>query len=343
MFLRNAWYVAAWEQEIGEGPLARTLLGDPVVMFRAAGGEVVALEDRCCHRHLPLSLGKVVGDEIECGYHGLRFGRDGRCTKVPGQSRIPPGAAVRRYPIAKRWGWVWIWMGDPARADERLVPNWWFMDHPGWKVIPGNGAKPLHTKCNYQLITDNLLDLSHVGYVHPDTIGSDEIVKFPVKTERAADRVTMTRLMPDVPPPPFHKWAGGFTGHVDRWMKVEAIVPCYVDVDVGSADAGSGATEPKPPPAVAYHALNVPTPETETTTHFFYGHARVFKTASAEMDEVYRRDFLRIFMEDVTVVEAQQAALDRAPGMKWVDINVDAPGIAMRNLLGERIAAEAGG
>jgi vanillate O-demethylase monooxygenase subunit len=164
-----------------------------------------------------------------------------------------------------------------------------------------------------------------------------------VTTERAADRVISTRLMPDVPPPPFHKFAGGFRGNVDRWMKVEAIVPCYVDVDVGSADARADAFEgPREGAAVAYHALNLPTPETETTTHFFYGHARLFHTASAEMDEVYRRDFLRIFMEDVTIVEAQQAALDRG-ARPWIDINVDAPGIAMRNLLRDRIAAEARG
>jgi vanillate O-demethylase monooxygenase subunit len=215
------------------------------------------------------------------------------------------------------------------------------MDHPDWKLVPGNGARPIHARCNYQLVTDNLLDLSHVGYVHPDTIGDDSIVRFPIRTDRAADRVTMTRLMPDVPPPPLHRSAGGFRGNVDRWMIVEAAVPCYVDVDVGSAEVGGGALQGRRPQGIAYHALNVPTPETERTTHFFYGHARFFKIDSAEIDEVYRRDLYKIFMEDVAVMEAQQAAMDRAPDRPWVDVNGDAPGLAMRKLVRERIEAEA--
>ena len=340
MFLRNAWYVAAWDDEIGPEPLARIFLGEPVVLFRAGDGAAVALEDRCCHRHLPLSLGRVVGDEIQCGYHGLKFDAAGACSEVPGQTLVPPGAAIRSYRLVERWGMVWIWMGDPGLADESLIPDWWFMDHPDWKVIRGNGGKPIPTGCNYELITDNLLDLSHVNYVHPDTIGADEVVEFPVRTTRGADGVTMARLMHDVPPPPFHKLAGGFKGNVDRWMIVEAIAPCHIDVDVGSGEVGSGVLEGDRLQGIAYHALNMPTPETETTTHFFYGHARFFQTDSAEMDEIYRRDFYKIFMEDVTVVEAQQAAMNLSPDRKWVDINVDAPGIAMRKLLGERIAAE---
>ncbi|MGE0744852.1 MAG: Rieske 2Fe-2S domain-containing protein [Rhodospirillales bacterium] len=343
MFLNNAWYVAAWADEIGPAPLGRTFLNQPVVLFRTADGAAAALEDRCCHRHLPLSMGKVVGAELECGYHGLHFDRTGRCVAVPGQPRVPPGAAVRAYPLVERWGWVWIWMGDPSRADPALIPDWWFMDHPDWKVVPGNGSKPIHARCNYQLITDNLLDLSHVGYVHVDTIGSDSIMRFPIRTDRGADRVTMSRLMPDVTPPPLHRTAGGFKGNVDRWMIVEARVPCYVDVDVGSAEVGCGALEGNRLQGIAYHALNVPTPETATTTHFFYGHARYYLTDSAAIDEMYRRDFLKIFMEDVVVMEAQQAAMDRMPDRPCVDVNGDAPTIAMRRLLGDRIAAEAAG
>lgn len=341
MFLRNAWYVAAWDTEIGSEPLARTLLGEPVVLFRTADGAPVALEDRCCHRQLPLSKGKVIGEEIQCGYHGLRFDRQGRCTQVPGQASIPPNAAVRSFRLCERWRWIWIWMGDPQLADEGAIPDWWFMDHADWKLVPGNAGRPIHTKCNYRLIIDNLLDLSHLGYVHPDTIGNEAVVKFPVKTEREADRVRMTRMMPDVAPPPFHRMAGGFQGNVDRWMIVEAALPGLIDVDVGSAEIARGALQGDRLQGIAYHALNVPTPETETTTHFFYGHARLFQPDSAEMDEVYRRDFYRIFMEDVTIVEAQQASMDKAPTAQWLDINVDAPGLAMRALLGERIAAEA--
>jgi phenylpropionate dioxygenase-like ring-hydroxylating dioxygenase large terminal subunit len=342
VFLKNAWYVAAWGTELDSEPLGRTLLDVPVVLYRMEDGRPVGLENRCCHRSLPLSMGVVRGDQIECGYHGLRFAADGQCIAVPGQSLVPPGAAVRSFPLVERWGWVWIWMGDPSLADDSLIPDWWFMGHPEWKVIPGNGGKPLYTRGNYELVTDNLLDLSHVGYVHPDTIGTDDIVEFPINTERRTDRVRVIRLMPDVVPPPFHKFAGDFEGRVDRWMIVEARVPCYIDVDVGSAEVGSGVLEGNRLQGIAYHALNVPTPETATTTHFFYGHARLFKTDSEEVDAVYRRNFYKIFKEDVDVIEAQQAAIDRAPDRTWIDINVDAPGLAMRALLRRRIEEEVG-
>ena len=117
MFLRNSWYVAAWDREIGRQPLARMILGEPIVLYRQEDGRPVALEDRCCHRHLPLSLGQLEGDTLRCGYHGLRFDAGGRCIEIPSQAQIPPDAAIRSYPLVERFNWVWIWMGDPKRAD----------------------------------------------------------------------------------------------------------------------------------------------------------------------------------------------------------------------------------
>src|SRR5579885_1747783 len=117
MFLQNAWYVAAWDREVGRTPVARTILNQPVVLYRKADGTAVALEDRCCHRHLPLSKGMVVADDLRCGYHGLRYDATGACVEIPGQPQIPPTARVRSYPVVEKWNWVWIWMGEPARAD----------------------------------------------------------------------------------------------------------------------------------------------------------------------------------------------------------------------------------
>ncbi len=342
MFLRNAWYVAAWDTEIGREPLARTLLGEPVVLFRTRDGRAVALEDRCCHRHLPLSLGSVIGDELQCGYHGLRFDAAGACVAVPGQTTVPPGAMVRSYPVVERHGWVWIWMGDAARADAAAIPDWWWMDHADWKVVRGNEGRPLHIRCHYELITDNLLDLTHLSFVHADTIGADTILDYPVETEREADRIRMTRLIPDQAPAPLYKMAGGFSGNVDRWQIVEAMVPSCCDVDVGSAEVGSGVLDGVRPQGIAFHALSAATPETATTSHQFYAHPRMFALDSAEIDEVYRVDFKRVFMEDVELMEAQQEAIDRDPERPLVDINVDAPALAMRALVAERIAAENG-
>ena len=155
MFVRNAWYVAAWETEIGNAPLARTILNEPVVMFRTPDG-IAALEDRCCHRALPLSMGKVVGDKIQCGYHGLEFDGSGACVRVPGQSKVPPGAEVRAYPVLQKYGWVWIWTGDPAKADPNHIPDWWWLESPEWKTIPGRDGTPMHLEANYLLVSDNL-------------------------------------------------------------------------------------------------------------------------------------------------------------------------------------------
>ena len=343
MYLRNAWYVAAWGEEIGSAPLGRTLLGEPVVLYRGADGKAVALADRCCHRGLPLSMGRVEGDRIRCGYHGLVFDPQGICVEVPGQPKIPPDAAVRAYPVVERWHMLWIWMGDPGQADPAAIPNWWWLDHPEWKLIPGNGSKPIPTRCNYEMVVDNLLDLSHLTFVHTSTIGNDEIVRFPVRTEREANRVRMIRLMPNIEPSPFYKLAGCFKGNVDRWQVVEAILPCHVDVDVGCTEPGLGALEGNRNQGTAFHAIQNPTPETEKTCHFFYGHARRFRLDDPEIDEVYRRDFKTVFMEDVVIMEAQQRVVDTSPGFQPIDINVDAPSLTMRRMLRERIDAEQAG
>ena len=169
MFLRNYWYVAATDAEIGRKPLARTILGEPIVFFRTEAGAPVAMEDRCAHRHLPLSMGKLVGDELQCHYHGLRFGTDGRCTRIPGQEQIPRGAKVKTYPVAERYHWIWIWMGDPALADPAAITDFHWLDDPNhW----GAKSSYLHVEANWQLVVDNLLDLTHLAFVHDTTIGN---------------------------------------------------------------------------------------------------------------------------------------------------------------------------
>src|SRR5215475_13117307 len=120
MWIANAWYVAAWSHELKAGQLlARTIIDQPLVLYRTGSGEIVALEDRCCHRFAPLSLGRLEGDDLRCMYHGLKFARDGRCIEIPGQKLIPQSACVRGYPVAQRGSWVWLWMGEPALADPQ--------------------------------------------------------------------------------------------------------------------------------------------------------------------------------------------------------------------------------
>ena len=132
MFVTNVWYVAAWDDEIGRQPLARRLLNEPVVLYRGSDGGPIALEDRCCHRHLPLHKGEIEGDNIQCGYHGLTFDRHGQCISIPGQTTVPPGAQVRSYPVVERDRWIWIWMGDPKRADTAPIPAFHWLTDPSW-------------------------------------------------------------------------------------------------------------------------------------------------------------------------------------------------------------------
>ena len=340
MFLYNSWYVAAWDEEVGREPFGRVLLNEPVVLYRTEDGTPVALEDRCCHRHLPLTQGRVVGDVLQCGYHGLEFDRSGACVGVPGQSTVPPDASIRAYPVIEKWNWIWIWMGDPARADESLIPDWNWVGADGWRTVKGNAAKPLPVACNYEFITDNLLDISHLSYVHTSSIGNAEIMDFPIKTERFDRTVRMTRMVMDRPPAPFWGWAGKFKGNVDRWLVSTCDMPAFIVNDAGSVEPGTDTRPGHRDHGVEMRVMNAPTPETETTSHYFYAHARNFGLDDPEVQNAYLTQFTDVFLEDKSILEAQQRIVDLKPNAQMVDINSDAPGIAARRMLADLIAAE---
>lgn len=337
MYLYNAWYVAALDREVGRTPFARTILDQPVVLFRKGDGTPVALENRCCHRHLPLSLGRVKGDELECGYHGLRFDATGACVAVPGQTHIPPGARVRSYPAVEKWGWVWIWMGDPARIDHGMFPDWWWMDHPDWACTRPD---PFKVACHYRLVADNVLDTTHLAYVHANSLGTSAIGDFPARTERKGCRVRMTRWILDRPPPPMYKAAGGFTGNVDRWQIVEHVPPCFSVNDAGCAVAGTGAPEGDRSRGIELKALSAPTPETERTTHYFFAFVRNFALDDPNTEKMFSEGLVEVFREDVAILEGQQRMTDLKPDAPVIDINVDAAPLAARRALDEMIRAE---
>src|SRR5579885_2260263 len=230
MFVRNGWYAAIWSFDLADEPVARTFLDEPVVLFRTAAGRAAALADRCCHRAAPLSRGKVAGEALRCGYHGLVFDPEGRCVEVPIQTQIPPGARVRAYPVRERWNVVWIWMGDPARADDTLIPELPWLDSGAWTATPGY----IHIAANAQLLVDNLLDFTHVAYLHSRTIAGDpKEATTPTRTERLETGIRTGRWMIDVNPPPLFAAAGGFNGSVDRWQWATWLPPGTVYIDVG--------------------------------------------------------------------------------------------------------------
>ena len=340
MFLRNCWYVAAWDHEVTRmNLLRRILLDEPVVFYRTEDGRPVALADRCCHRHAPLSRGKLRGDALECPYHGFTYDPSGACILVPGQSTIPPGARVRSYPVVERYHWLWIWMGDPALADPAAIEDFHWMDDPAWRFA----GERLELQANYVLLVENLLDLSHLSYVHPTTLGTDKVAQTPMKAERFERGVRVTRWVMDSPPPPFFQRAGGIAPeqHVDRWQIVDWTPPAFVRLDIGCAPTGTGAREGDRSRGISMRNLNAITPETERTTHYFWAQAHNFGLDKKWLTDLIFENVHTAFQEDVGIIGAQQQNIDAGGAPPRIDMNHDAGGIAARRMLEAMIADEA--
>lgn len=339
MFVRNAWYVAAWDHEIGRDMRRRVLLNEPVVLYRREDGKPAALEDRCCHRQAPLSMGKLKGDIVECPYHGLQFDPSGACVRVPSQERIPPSAKVRSYPVIEKNHWIWIWLGEPAQADPALIEDFHWMDDPGW----GFGGSYLHVEANYLLLVENLLDTTHLPFLHPGTLGTDAFAKSEFEVTREGDRIKVARWLMDKPPAPFHKQMGGFPDgmNVDRWQIAHFGPPSFVKLDVGSAPAGAGARQGDRSKGMNMWNLNAITPETEKTAHYFYAQAYNFKLDQRWISDLVKAQVTRAFLEDMAMIKAQQINMDLGP-VPVVNLGQDKAWVAMRQIVARLVSEETG-
>jgi phenylpropionate dioxygenase-like ring-hydroxylating dioxygenase large terminal subunit len=336
MFLKNFWYVAASDHEVSRTPMRRMFLGEPVVLFRKQDGTPVALEDRCVHRHLPLSMGRLVGDILQCHYHGLRYDATGACVRVPGQDTVPPGACIKAYPVVARYHWLWIWMGDPAHADPAAIPDFHWLDDPAW----GAKTQYLHVAANWQLIVDNLLDLTHLAFVHETTIGNSALVEnAKVKVERAPNNVVVTRWIIDAQAPPTFVKAGGFSANVDRWQIIDFVPPAFLRLDVGCTPTGTGAPQGRRVDGINMRNLNAVTPETETSSHYFWGQAHDWDIRNPATTDMLIGQIRTAFLEDVAVFEAQQRNITLLPNAPHIDINADNGLIQARRIL-DRIHRE---
>jgi vanillate O-demethylase monooxygenase subunit len=223
-YLHNQWYVAAHGFELADGkPVARTICDQTVVIFRGQDGGVGILSDRCPHRFAPLSCGEVNGNDIQCGYHGIRFDRDGVCTHIPGDAPVPHDFRAKRFPALERHGFIWIWMGEKA-ADPALIPDYHENDDPGWAGVPGY----LNIACNYQLMVDNLLDLTHVVFVHKTTLAGGGVTDTPLEVRVEGEKVLAQRMMINVDTAPICR-AGATPARQDRIagrFSVSAAVAC---------------------------------------------------------------------------------------------------------------------
>ena len=340
MFLKNYWYVAANANEIDRKPMARTLLGEPVVMYRLENGTPVALEDRCVHRHLPLSMGKLVGDVIQCHYHGLQYDCTGQCTKVPGQDMVPPNAKIKSYPVVERYKWIWIWMGDPAKADPAGITDFHWFDDPAW----GAGQSYLHVKANWQLIVDNLLDLTHETYIHRDSLGNQAVVEHPIEVVHDDDSVTVQRFMFNHEPAPFWKAMLnkklGRDVPADRWQIIHFRPPANLVLDVGVAPTGAGVREGHRSSGVEGCNLNAITPETEHSTWYFWAFARKFVRDDAALTQKLADTVAGIFEQDRVAIEAVHETMLRNRGRPVIHLQTDKGQNIARRLVERRVAAE---
>ena|ERR1700722_10308074 len=338
MFVRNAWYVAAWADEITEKPMARRLCNQPIVLYRDAGGTAAALIDMCCHRGAPLHMGKVVEQGIECGYHGLIFNADGACVRIPGQDRIPERARVRSFPIVEQDGFIWIWMGDPADADPASIVRYpWHNDTVNWP----HKHTLYHIKAAAMLMVDNLMDLTHLGYVHVSTIGGNPTIHVEAKMETVrTDRgLKFTRWMLNSVPPPTYVRAVGFENRIDRAQMFEFIAPGSI-LQLSAADeAGAyknGLTENSKLQFRLFHGL---TPESETSCFYFWSTANNFRTDDPATTEQLFKEIAAAFLEDKAIVEGQQARMAELGETGLVDISNDAARMHMRRTV-DRLIAE---
>ena len=341
MFVRNAWYIAAWADEVADKPLARRICNEPVVLFRDSGGRAAALVDRCCHRSAPLSLGQLVPEGIQCGYHGLTFDGSGRCVAIPGQSHISDSVRVRSYPLVEKNQFLWIWMGDAARADtSRIVDFPYHDDKAHWP----NKHDCYPIKANYMLMVDNLMDLTHLGYLHARTVGGNPSahVNAEMKTTHTPTGIKFTRWMRNSVPPPSYVKAAGFQGRVDRWQEFEWVAPSSILQWTGAADVDTGAYEGQREGGFQFRLFHGLTPETETSCFYFWSCANGYRQNEPEATEQLYREIAPTFVEDKEMVEAQQARLGELGEPGLVNIVSDTNRVIMRRFI-ERLMAQDNG
>jgi vanillate O-demethylase monooxygenase subunit len=343
MFLRNWWYVAAWSHQVPSGELvARRILNEPIVLYRKKDGTISALEDRCCHRFAPLSRGRLEGEDLRCMYHGIKFAASGRCIEIPGQDRIPSGVSVRAYPVVEQDRWVWVWMGDVARADVSLIPRALGHEDPDYIIDTGE----LFYDANYQLIHDNLLDLTHLSYVHENTLGRKslewgkaqptvESLRYGVRVARWIRNHTVPGY---VPAPPGMR--------IDQWSTYDFVVPGVFLLSTTLYPVGTADAHPHGPidlqPLFTTVTSQAVTPISEKETVYRYSGGQPAKHATEATVKTQLASFGVAFLEDKVMIEAQQQVIDQSPGKWMMTLSFDHSVAQFRRLMADLISTETG-
>jgi len=346
MWLRDCWYVIAWDHEVPAASdpaiFTRTVLSEPIVVYRKEDGGLVAMEDRCCHRHAPLSKGRKEGDCIRCGYHGLKFDPQGACVEAPGIPIIPAKARVKTYPVVIKNKWVFVWMGEQEKADHSLLPANGWCDDPEWRYLPGY----MRYEVPWLLIADNLLDFSHLSYVHEKTLGGSPRIALAVPDITplegpGPEGLRIVRKVPDVPPSSLHKKVRTFDGNVDRWFNYDFVLPGTLLMYSGGRPSEDVDGDMRR--AVQLTSCQTLTPETDTSTHYFFQNAHQSTDGDDSVTQAIYQALVDAFHEDVDMISAQFRTIQLDPARPMLPLAIDAGVVRFRRLLERKLAAERAG
>lgn len=341
-FIRNIWYAAAWSSEVADTPYHARIIGDDLVLFRGEDGGIIALADTCPHRFAPLHLGKVRGSTIECGYHGLRFGADGQCAHNPFDPGVRLGAAtVRAYPAVERDRFVWVWMGDAERADPTLIPDLSCLTQVDRYTMSGEHV--MRQPLNYELILDNLLDLTHGQFLHPTTLGNESIATGSLKTRQEGRRIYSDRWNPDGDAPTLFTLPGVVKqgDRVDYWNEMRWDPPGVYYLEVGVTLTGRPREE-----GAFLGSIHMLTPVDETSSVYRYLLFRTFAPDNHDVTQALENLAQIAFRtEDEPMIQAVQ---QRMRGrnfweMKPLILKTDQAGIMVRRTLEKLRLEEAAG
>ena len=336
-YVTNTWYLAGWSSEFTATLTPLVILEQPLVAYRQANGDVAMLEDRCPHRQLPLSKGLLVDNNIRCGYHGMTFNAQGSCVRIPGQEAIPSSATVRSYPVHEKNAMVFVWMGDPDKADVSQVFDLPQFSDSQWHAHQGDA---LHLHAHYLNVAENLVDPAHVSFVHPTTLGNSASEDVPVQVDVDSEVLLAWRWIRDAPPVGFFQKFGGFEGNVDRWHYYYLHLPCTAVIDFGSADVSAKLTETERDKGVRILALHFLTPVNEHYTIDRWMHLRNAavgdELASEQMDAMFRI----AFNEDKEILEAIDASERLPQTRKPIRLGIDKGPVVYRQRIDKLIKLE---
>ncbi|WP_226635044.1 aromatic ring-hydroxylating dioxygenase subunit alpha [Novosphingobium profundi] len=340
--VRNRWYMAGFSSEITRQPMERTILGKPVALYRKEDGTPVAMYGLCPHRYFPLAKGRVRGDALVCGYHGFAFDADGKCIEVPSQN-TGSGFCQPTYPIEERGPLCWIWMGDGDRCDPALIPPYsdFGLEQEGWRYSSENY---FHLKGRSQLLVDNLLDLTHLPYVHHH-IGGGGVMASPKLEESEGASLYQVLRRSKMPWDPFLELLFGkeaaYEGLADFRIVSDFYGPELIRTSMPVITTGAENSE-NPSELGALWIMHAITPETEHSTHYFGFAVRNFRHDSAELDEFQRQSDIKIRQQDVDAIEAVEERLDAASAVqRELLVKSDGPAVKVRRKIQAMLDAEA--